>query len=134
MRVLGRAPAADLLPALAGRSAARLRGSGGRRNAAEHLARLQPPRYVNHPTDNPPLEPAMSPGWAIALTISALRVVDVAESASGWLLLLSGMCTKADNFQVNYMMELPVEEKALIMCSFFLIDMVYFEVRQDNQS
>ena len=49
-------------------------------------------------------------------------------------MLLSGMCTKADNFQVNYMMELPVEEKALIMCSFFLIDMVYFEVREDNQS
>ena len=66
---------------------------------------------------------------------SALSHVDVdADSASGWLLLLSGMCTKADNFQVNYMMELPVEEKALIMCSFFLIDMVYFEVRQDNQS
>ena len=37
--------------------------------------------------------------------------------------------------QVNYLDHgLPVEHKALMMCSMFLIDMVYFEVRQDNQS
>ena len=44
-----------------------------------------------------------------------------------------GLCTKADNFQVNYLAPLPVEHKALIFCSMFLIDMVYFEVRENNQ-
>ena len=29
--------------------------------------------------------------------------------------------TKADNFQVNYHVEVPVEHKALIFCSMFLI-------------
>jgi hypothetical protein len=39
-----------------------------------------------------------------------------------------------DGSQINYLAALPVEHKALIFCSMFLIDMVYFEVRDQNGS
>jgi hypothetical protein len=51
-----------------------------------------------------------------------------------FLLTLGRVGWVMDGSQINYLAALPVEHKALIFCSMFLIDMVYFEVRDQNGS
>jgi hypothetical protein len=44
-----------------------------------------------------------------------------------------GLFTKADNFQVNDHREIPGQHKFLILASLFLLDMIFFEVRTNQE-
>lgn len=51
----------------------------------------------------------------------------VAQISKKWTGLAKEMFTDADNFSVNFPMQMPVNHKALLLASAFLVDFMYFE-------
>eukprot|EP00128_Syssomonas_multiformis_P004883 Colp12_sorted_trinity150504_noHs@15699 len=58
----------------------------------------------------------------------------IGRIAKKWAGLAQEMFTDADNFGVNFPLELDVRAKALLIAAVFLIDFMYFETSNQNQN